>query len=795
VFFLVGATVDLTRRSGVHRVVLETARALSPLTELCPVRYDPLEGGLRRLDGDELDRLFGPGDWPAGLKLDPSARRVGAPFRAWNGPAGGAWLLVPEVVWHEVHGTEHLARAISQCRAWGVPTATIFYDLIPIQNQVYSGGAIPHAAYVAALVRSDLIVPISRDSGERLAAYWTAQGVSPQPPIRPLLLPDGGFGRQGSRAPTARGAGPVALVGTVEPRKRQLEFLEAYAAARARGGAAAGRDVLVIGSLHPYVADRFNAFIARHRWVKYLDYASDARVLQAYEEAPFSAFVSDDEGYGLPISESLATGTPCLCANFGAMAEIAQNGGCLTVDVRNPVALEGAIATLLDQPAVLERLRREIAERAFETWTDYARGLLERMAEAAPPSEVAVARIARVADAPPPADVLADAEVLCFGAEAAREAAIKGLAPEDGNALAPTRWTVGEAAARAAAKALADAQSRRRRVAELERAYRLARSAVVGDEGGGKVFLRIVISTFNRRDFVRANVTWLLKDIIRPETGVDLVVVDGGSTDGTVAVLKAIADPRLMVMESPVNVGMLAGLREASRVRGAEYIWIVGDDDFIQPGALQAVLAGLRANAGVPFGFVNFSVYHRAAWSAFDRPKDLIAEAVPMAKAPAPTGLTRVARAAEQHDNLFTAIYAIIWRADVLSAAYDHTFDGSPFSNMTEAVPCTEAILDQFGACEAWWLADLAVAGNAHNGWSRHRPRWHGLVMPQVFALAREVGVDRKLLQAWGGAHFDLFREALAIAGEKGFEHGLEPKDLELARIVFRRNAAAELPQ
>jgi glycosyltransferase involved in cell wall biosynthesis len=378
-FFLAGATLDLPRRSGVHRVVVETARALAGLTDLQPVRYDPLAGGLRPLDCDELDRLFGPGDWPEGISVDPRARRVGMPFREGREPAAGAWLLVPEVAWQEPNGTENLTRVIDQCHAWGVRVAALFYDLIPLQNPAYAADADAHAAYVAALAGCDLIIPISQDSGDRLEAYWRAQGVAPPPPICPVLLPDGGFARRRGPPSARPGEGPLVLVGTVEPRKRQLEFLEAYAAVRARSRAAVRRKVVVIGSLSPPVADRFNAFVLRHRWVEYLDYASDARVRQAYEEAPFSAFVSDEEGYGLPISESLAAGTPCLCANFGAMAEIARGGGCFTVDVRDRAALEAAIVTLLEQPDELARLRHEIAARTFLGWDDYGRGLLERM--------------------------------------------------------------------------------------------------------------------------------------------------------------------------------------------------------------------------------------------------------------------------------------------------------------------------------------------------------------------------------------------------------------------------------
>ena len=61
-----------------------------------------------------------------------------------------------------------------------------------------------------------------------------------------------------------------------------------------------------------------------------------------------------------------------------------------------------------------------------------------------------------------------------------------------------------------------------------------------------------------------------------------------------------------------------------------------------------------------------------------------------------------VREAAEQTDNLFTAIYAIIWRADVLAVAFDHAFDRSPFSDLIQAIPCAEMILRRFGGCDAF---------------------------------------------------------------------------------------------
>ena len=82
--------------------------------------------------------------------------------------------------------------------------------------------------------------------------------------------------------------------------------------------------------------------------------------------------------------------------------------------------------------------------------------------------------------------------------------------------------------------------------------------------------------------------------------------------------------------------------------------------------------------------------------------------------------------------------------------------------------------------------------GNAHNSWSRWRPRWHGVVMPMAFALARDVGVDRSLLQGWADMHLELFREAMRIAADRELDPGLEPGQLGLAHLMLRTDLAPE---
>jgi glycosyltransferase involved in cell wall biosynthesis len=796
ILMLLGDTIDRFRRTGIQRVAIETARGLAGQALLDFVRWDYAEGRLRFLDVEELNAVFGPGDWPRGIQVRPEARNVGRPFREHLDNSAETWLLVPEVGWHDDHGVETLARAIAHCRDWGGRTAFIFYDLIPITNPVYAGGAEAHESYLVELTRADLIIPISVESGRALSRLWEERAIAAHPPIAPLLLPDGGFGAANTNTGQPKSnSRTIVLLGTVEPRKRQVEFLRAMEQARRQSAEVAQYKVVVIGSLHPYVASPFNTLVRRNDWLTHMDYATDIEVHRLVREAAFTVFASEDEGYGLPISESLAFGTPCLCANHGSMAEIAAGGGCLTIDIRDETALVGAVILLCERPETLQGLRAEIAARRFRTWSDYGRELIDRLARADRGDRAAEVRVADATHEDLSFDTetferLAISDVVTFPDDAAREAFIAEAHRRQWPALLPSRLLAGDATQVVAT--LASQRQDRQILAQSERTYAKARQSVPATLKTRPVFLRILISTYNRRDFVVLNVRWLLKNILNMvDFPVELIVVDGGSTDGTVDELFTIGDSRLTIIESPWNVGMLAGFREAARKPGAEYIWLVGDDDFIQRDGFRGVVDGLRANPGVGFAFTNFSVYHRTVLRPTDMAYSLVLESTPVAQTVAPSGIMKVRQAAEQTDNLFTAIYAIVWRADLLSAAYEHAFDGAPFANLTEAIPCTDYIVGRYAECDAYWHSSLGIVSNAHNGWSSNRPRWHGAVMPMALAQARDAGVDPVLLQTWANMHLRLLHEALEIARANGSDPRLSEEDFALAQSVFRSGLPA----
>jgi glycosyltransferase involved in cell wall biosynthesis len=108
------------------------------------------------------------------------------------------------------------------------------------------------------------------------------------------------------------------------------------------------------------------------RSITALGRVSDVRLLEELRWADFVFFASLHEGYGLPVAEALACGTPVITSDFGSQLEIAELGGCLVVDPRDDDEVTSAVRRLLTKPDELERLRAEAVARPVRTWDEYA---------------------------------------------------------------------------------------------------------------------------------------------------------------------------------------------------------------------------------------------------------------------------------------------------------------------------------------------------------------------------------------------------------------------------------------
>jgi glycosyltransferase involved in cell wall biosynthesis len=89
------------------------------------------------------------------------------------------------------------------------------------------------------------------------------------------------------------------------------------------------------------------------------------------------AFPSRYEGFGLPLLEAMACGTPVLTSNVSALPEVAGEAALL-VDPDDPEALADGMGRLLEDAELRDRLRRAgLARAAMFDWDRTARRTAE----------------------------------------------------------------------------------------------------------------------------------------------------------------------------------------------------------------------------------------------------------------------------------------------------------------------------------------------------------------------------------------------------------------------------------
>ncbi|MCC6190725.1 MAG: glycosyltransferase family 4 protein [Anaerolineales bacterium] len=149
----------------------------------------------------------------------------------------------------------------------------------------------------------------------------------------------------------------VLHVGTLQPRKNLARLMEAVAALRGRWPGLA----LVLAGRPGWLAEPLLAQAhACSAFVRLLDYVPAADLPGLYSGARVFAFPSLYEGFGFPVLEAMACGTPVVCANTASLPELAGEAALL-VDPADTEALAAALGRVLGEP----NLRAGLAARGY----------------------------------------------------------------------------------------------------------------------------------------------------------------------------------------------------------------------------------------------------------------------------------------------------------------------------------------------------------------------------------------------------------------------------------------------
>jgi alpha-1,3-rhamnosyl/mannosyltransferase len=164
------------------------------------------------------------------------------------------------------------------------------------------------------------------------------------------------------------------FVGSPKPHKNLPVLFEAFAQLRSRQHRIV--DLVVIGQ------DKKNEPALRslavqlgiERSVHWISWVSDEILRACYVAAEATILPSRQEGFGLPVIESMACGTPVICADAASLPEVA--GGCsLLFDPPNPEDCSAQMSKILESPELRDELREKGLKRARQF--DAARAVAE----------------------------------------------------------------------------------------------------------------------------------------------------------------------------------------------------------------------------------------------------------------------------------------------------------------------------------------------------------------------------------------------------------------------------------
>ena len=268
------------------------------------------------------------------------------------------------------HATDHHIPLIR-----GVPTVATIMDLIPLLHPEWIKQdlkSLKSWLFANSIRRADHIITISEYSKQDMVRHL---GIEPERiSVTPLGVDPIYFERieapQREAVLDKHGLKPgfFLFVGTLQPRKNLPRVLEAFQqlpedVRKAHPLVIVGRD----GWSNEELLPQLEALQQRGegRWLNYLP---QNEVLALLQSAGALVFASLYEGFGLPVLEAMASGTPVVVTRSSAMPEVAGAAGNY-IDADDADGLRDAMSRLIDDQTHWQACREAGLQQArFFSW-------------------------------------------------------------------------------------------------------------------------------------------------------------------------------------------------------------------------------------------------------------------------------------------------------------------------------------------------------------------------------------------------------------------------------------------
>lgn len=286
-----------------------------------------------------------------------------------------------------------------------------------------------------------------------------------------------------------------------------------------------------------------------------------------------------------------------------------------------------------------------------------------------------------------------------------------------------------------------------------------------------KILLSICVPTYKKADWLELSLRIVLEQAKKFAPKVEIVVSDDASPDHSGDILKKIAEEykdifRFFIQEKNLknNKNYLFTIDQAK----GEYIWLLGNDDYLREGAIAKVIETLEAHPNIDFFYMSYSFFNPPARpeQVFDKLKQ------PIAKedlSPCSLGdhvmedrpLKWLGEVPTYDALCFTPMYGAIVKKPLWRAAFDFNAKGEFFKYLQGSFGYAEYLTTHFLSIPGYYIGYPYVMASRDISWGSFAASACLRNMPVLYDLLEEQGVSLKTLRFIRTDYLKLIRESI----------------------------------
>lgn len=269
--------------------------------------------------------------------------------------------------------------------------------------------------------------------------------------------------------------------------------------------------------------------------------------------------------------------------------------------------------------------------------------------------------------------------------------------------------------------------------------------------------LSICIPSYKKCEWLKATLTLIIKQVLPFKDCVEIVVSDDASPDDSARVLAELQAeyPEILRYEIQVenlknNHNYVAVLRQA---RG-QFVWLLGNDDFLRPGAIEKVLSVIRQYPDLNFIYTSYAF--------FDLEPHLLLghelENIPFCENDFPISYyghhvmedsyLKGLKDIPAYDTLcFTPMYGGVVRHDLWLKAFEFNAEGGFFHQLQGSFGYAEYLVREAFNQPTYYIGYPYVAASRDITWRPFAASACLRNMPVLYDLLEQAGVDYKVLR------------------------------------------------